>query len=124
MSEMTPKERRERVRALRESGLTYKAIGQQMGFGVERARQLYMSAIRKQSVFDYPLYKTVYLGNSMESIEIRLHISGRTMNTLNSIGVKTVEDLINLNVEEVKRIPHVGQKTIADIEWFKKKVKP
>ena len=124
MSEMTPKERRERVRLLRESGLTYKAIGQQMGFGVERARQLYMKAIRKQLVFDYPLYKNVYLGNSMESREIRMHVSSRTINTLCSIGVKTVVDLIDMNVEEVKKIPYVGRKTIAEIKWFQEKVKP
>ena len=123
MSEMTPKERRERVMAMRESGLTFKAIGQQMGVGVERARQLYMMAIRKQTVLDYPLYKKLYLGNSKESYEIRMNVSGRTINALHSLGVKTVEDLISLNIEEAKKTPYVGKKTIMEIEWFQKKVK-
>jgi uncharacterized membrane protein len=41
---MNPKERREKVYALRKEGLTFREIGLRFGFCVERARQLYLRA--------------------------------------------------------------------------------
>lgn len=37
----------------RRAGLTYKAIGAQLGVGVEQARQLYFKAERREWVADY-----------------------------------------------------------------------
>ena len=51
---MNSKERRDKVYTLREEGMTYREIGLQFGFSVERARQLYLLAKYERELLENP----------------------------------------------------------------------
>ena len=112
-----------KVKELRESGMTYKQIGDAFGVSKTRAAQLYAKATRKQRIFSFPLYTDLYLGKGEESYIIRTHVSTRALNILQLLDVYTVEDLICLDIEGVKKVHYAGKKMVAEIEWFQKKVR-
>ena len=114
MSDMSPKERREKVKQLRESGMTFKAIGLRMGFGVERARQLYKSALR----LEREEKEKPYLLERLE--EARKHdaryvfadkLTTRAINALWRRGINTIEELKAADPEVIKKTRNVGAKT-------------
>jgi len=51
---MNGKERRDKVYALREEGMTFREIGLRFGFTVERARQLYLRVKYERELLEYP----------------------------------------------------------------------
>lgn len=120
MPNMTHQERQQKVKQLRESGMSYKEIGNIMGFGVERARQLYMKATRKNRTSN-EVY-LLYLSQGDEGVNIRMNVSSRTMGALLRIGVETIEQLKYLDDETILRTRQVGQKTYNEIKWFQRRV--
>jgi len=115
---MTPNERRQKVKELRESGMTFRSIGEQMGFGAERARALYVKSTRKDRK-DSELCK---LHSAGENVDIRINVSNRTINILTRNGIDTIEKLKSLKLSDAKRMWQVGEKVSSEIAWFKRRV--
>ena len=118
MSELSPKERQAKVKQMRESGMTFKQIGLQMGFGVERARQLYVKATRRDRRENE--VSSLYFLNGEEGINIRRHVSARTFDVLRRMGIETIMQLKNLDELTIWNTRQVGQKTYDEIMWLKK----
>ena len=116
---MTPQERRDKVKKLRESGMTFKAIGNQMGFSSVRAQYIYH---RATMVIDNNIDSDLYrLRLSNEGLDIRHNVSGRTMNFLFRNGIDTVEKLKSLKLSDVFGTDGAGDKTLHEIAWFQKR---
>lgn len=114
MSDMTPKERRDKVKKLRESGMTFKAIGLQMGFGKERARQLYMSALRherKEKEAPYLLKKIEEARKHDARYVFSDRLPTRAINALWRCGINTIDELIAADPEKIRRARNVGKVT-------------
>jgi predicted transcriptional regulator len=122
MSEMTPRMRREIVKELFESGKTLKEIGDIMGVSRERARQLYVSAKRREPAESKRSeLEDLYL--KFKNTDIRQNVSRRTMNALSvRLGVQTIRELIELDPLDVMKARYVGLKALKEILWFKKRV--
>ena len=119
MSDMTPYERQQKVKKLRDSGMTYKQIAQDMGVSVERVRQLYLKSTRKDRM-NNEVYR-FYLSRS--NVDIRMNVSDRTINALMRMGVETFEQLKYLDDEEILRARQVGTKAYNEIKWFQRRIR-
>lgn len=114
MNDTTPEERRKIVKALRDSGMTFAKIGNHMGFSVERARQLYIRALRDER-------REKAMPHLMAQLEeARKHdaryvfsdcLPARACNALWRIGINTVDELRAASPERIKNARNIGKKT-------------
>lgn len=98
--------------------MTFKAIGEQMGFGAQRAQSLYQMATRSDRRGS-DLYRLMMAG---KNVDIRMNVSNRTINILIRNGIDTIEKLKALELSDAKRMRQVGNKAIEQIEWLQRRV--
>ena len=104
---MTPEERRKKVKELRESGMTYRKIGKEIGVSAERVRQI----LRRQAFIE-----RVDKGWPEELDEIAGHRDAiRIKNLLLRNKINTIEELKKRTPQEIKRMGGVGKKTLKTI---------
>lgn len=104
---MTPKERREKVKELRESGMSYRKIGKEIGVSAERVRQILLRQVSLERVGK---------GWPEELDEIAGHgYTVRIINTLRRNKINTIEELKERSTQEIKRMRGVGKKTLEII---------
>ena len=115
---MTPKERCYKVMELREKGLTYKAIGKEMGFGVERARQLYLKGRRyknaEKAIGNCHVDIATELKNR-EEYKFRWMLSARAYNALERQGIRTLKQLKETEPEKIIKFRNIGKKTYSEL---------
>ena len=114
MSEMTPEERYKKVKCLRESGLTYKAIGQQMGFGAERARQLYKKALRMEHYKEHEPFLLKQLEEARKHdarYVFKDYLPARAVNALWRYHINTLEELKATDPKKIIQMRNVGKTT-------------
>ena len=109
--------RREEVKRMRESGMTFEKIGRKLG-GVtrEHAWKIYQSATQFEK-YRHEIYR-IYATDD----RIRSHVHTRTMSALLAAGIHTVEDLKAIEPEDMIAFRDVGKRAIAEIEWLKNEV--
>lgn len=104
---MNSKERREKVYALREGGMTFREIGLRFGFSIERARQLCLRTKQERELLEYPFASRISARarNGLarhfmdESI---IYDPGRVMK-LGRKGLCKVKRLGRMSVEEISK---------------------
>lgn len=97
MNDMTPEERRKKVKQLRDSGMTFAAIAKQMGFSTERARCLYQMALHYEEYQKDSVFKN------------RLPI--RALNVLLRYGITTLDELKAVSPDYIMKMRNVGKQT-------------
>ena len=122
MSENSAKERRAKLLELRKSGMTYREIGERMGFSAQCARQLVYLAqrdIRDQEKYERWLRETE--GERAQKLLLDKTISPlstRARNILRRYGVDSAEALGSIDPEKLRNTRNCGQKTFDEIMHF------
>lgn len=105
---MTPEERRGQVKELRESGMSYRKIGKEIGVSGERVRQI----LRRQAFLEREgkEWPTEDLDEITGYSDAR-----RITNILRRNKINTIEELKERSPQEIKRMGGVGKKTLEII---------
>ena len=99
---------------MRESGMTFKKIGEHFGFGAQRAMQLYKGALRDEMI------EKSQINMEKQLEEMRKHdaryvftdlLPQRAINALWRYGINTLEELRATSPEYIRRMRNVGQMT-------------
>lgn len=105
---MNSKERRDKVYALREEGMTFREIGLRFGFAVERARQLYLRAKYERQLLEQHLFASRISARARNGLvrhfmdESIIFDPGRVMK-LGRNGLCKVKRLGRMSVEEISK---------------------
>lgn len=89
---------------LRQSGLTYREIGEQIGVGVERARQICKSYERRKRVCDSNMHSPW----SIDSLELPRSVR----NVLVAEQILEISDLEKYGPQDLLKIPNFGPKML------------
>ncbi len=111
---MTTEEKRATVKELRDSGETYAKIGDRMGVSANRARQIYLLALRDEQ-------RKKALPDLLKQLEeARKHdaryvfsdyLPTRACNALWRIGINTLDELRETQPERIKNARNIGKKS-------------
>lgn len=114
MSDMSPIERRKKVKQMRESGMTFTQIGIQMGVSRSRAMDLYKSAVRISRMENNKpdLYRRLEEAAENDFSDMfQANVIVRAYNALLRNGIRTIEELKAVSPEDIMRLRNVGKKT-------------
>ena len=95
---MTKEEREKRfkVKQARDSGMTFRAIGLQMGFSTSRARTLYEAALRLE-----------------RNEKAMPGLTQRAIYALCRNGITTLDELMAASPETIRQTRNIGEKTFG-----------
>lgn len=108
----TLEERRQFVKRLRDSGKTWQEIANTINVCLERARQIYKQAERRQRI---RIKIAQNIKDDTDSI-INLELSARSDNWLRHANILTIDDLIKHSKQDLLRVKNLGKKSVAEIE--------
>lgn len=108
--------------------LTYKEIGEKLGVGKERVRQIHLRAIRKfernisRLISKQASPRIIIKGSEDYQLFVRMPVydlaefSVRTSNSLKNDGITTIEDLLRKTERELLITPNFGKKSLLEIK--------
>ena len=110
---------KEKIKEMHDSGKSFREIANELGVSCARVQFLYnQHYIHTKENIRSDLYRLYLLP---ERIDIRTHVSGRTMNVLFGNGIDSIEKLKSIRLCDAIDIPYVGKAILHEIAWFQKK---
>lgn len=109
MPKHPPSERNRAIAIRRAAGATFKAIGAEFGIQSARAKEI----AERVNRYDRGMAILQTNPSSFEGLELIGKLHRLTRQSLEAYGIRRIEDLDELSLADLLRLPNVGRRTVT-----------